>query len=563
MIEQLKASQSLVDLATVLGVEPKYLSYILYKIPDDQKYTTFSIPKKSGAPRTIHAPVARLRLVQTRLSELLYGCVDDLTKENPKLYRSMTGFKKGTSIADNAKRHSGRRFVFNIDLDDFFGSVHIGRVRGFFNKDRNFGLADRVALTIAQIACHEGKLPQGAPSSPIIANLVGSILDARLAKFAVENGCRYSRYADDLTFSTNLKEFPDSIAVRDEGTQGWVASERLISKLTNAGYGLNIPKTRMSLSTARQTVTGLTVNTKVNIPKEYHKNTRAMCHRLFQGNEAREDRFSLTAEEQTTASLLYVEGRLSYQYFIKNRFDLKTLKEKQDKRSSFDKTYRDFLLFKIFYRSQKKLVITEGESDSIYLDTAVKIIFPEDDDFRSIDDHNVRRKTYRVLARTSRLVDVLGLGGGTGNLIRAIVQLKDFSRSYPNLVPTQPVVILIDNDAGAKPFLKQVRSVWGASFEQGNSEPFLRIKKGLYVVRTPPVGGQEVTYIESFLPANVLNVSLGGKTFSPEDNFDTSAHFGKVRLAQYTATNAATINFGGYAPLLERVRAAWLDWQAS
>jgi hypothetical protein len=81
-------------------------------------------------------------------------------------------------------------------------------VRGFFVKDRNFALQEKVATVIAQITCHDNELPQGSPCLPVISNLVGHLLDTRLARFAKFHKCTYSRYADDITFSTNRKEYP-------------------------------------------------------------------------------------------------------------------------------------------------------------------------------------------------------------------------------------------------------------------------------------------------------------------------------------------------------------------
>ena len=102
-----------------------------------------------------------------------------------------------------------RRWVFNLDLEDFFPSINFGRVRGFLLKNRDFRAeSEHRATVISQIACHENSLPQGSPCSPVISNLVAHLLDMRLVRLASSVGCTYSRYADDLTFSTNKKIFP-------------------------------------------------------------------------------------------------------------------------------------------------------------------------------------------------------------------------------------------------------------------------------------------------------------------------------------------------------------------
>ena len=175
--------------------------------PRPNKYTTFQIPKRNGGQRTIKAPVDALKLLQRKLSDLLQDCVDEVNIANKRKDRTANGFKRKRSIVTNARQHRHRRWVFNLDLEDFFPSINFGRVRGFLLKNRDFELHEDVATVIAQIACHENSLPQGSPCSPVISNLIAHLLDMRLVKLASEAGCAYSRYADDLTFSTNKKEF--------------------------------------------------------------------------------------------------------------------------------------------------------------------------------------------------------------------------------------------------------------------------------------------------------------------------------------------------------------------
>lgn len=103
-----------------------------------------------------------------------------------KGYRSKTAhaFIKGRGIITNAKIHRKKRFVINLDLENFFGSIHFGRVKGFFQKNKYFNMLPEIATIIAQLTCYKGCLPQGAPSSPIISNLICQILDLRLRKIA-------------------------------------------------------------------------------------------------------------------------------------------------------------------------------------------------------------------------------------------------------------------------------------------------------------------------------------------------------------------------------------------
>ncbi len=116
----------------------------------------------------------------------------------------------------NAIMHINQKNVLNIDLKDFFDSFNFGRVRGFFIKNNHFKLDHHIATVIAQIACYDNKLPQGSTCSPVITNLITHSLDIKLASLARKHSCIYSRYADDMTFSTRKSVFPSQI-MRQEG----------------------------------------------------------------------------------------------------------------------------------------------------------------------------------------------------------------------------------------------------------------------------------------------------------------------------------------------------------
>jgi RNA-directed DNA polymerase len=278
----LKAAVSLRDVADLLEFQSKALAYILYKKPSATKYNSFDVPKRGGGVRSIKAPAAELALLQRRLSDLLQNCVEEINISRNRKDSLAHGFKRHRSIITNAVKHQKRRYVFNIDLLDFFPSINFGRIRGFFIKDANFLLHEKVATVLAQIACHENGLPQGAPSSPVISNLVGHVLDIRLCKIASANGCTYSRYADDITFSTNKPEFPSNIAKRSAGTlHEWEVGDQLQEAVVSAGFVINPLKTRMQYRSSRQAVTGLIVNRKLNVRSEYRRIVRAMAHRLF------------------------------------------------------------------------------------------------------------------------------------------------------------------------------------------------------------------------------------------------------------------------------------------
>ncbi len=278
----LKSATTLHEVAALLRFKPSTLSFILYKKGDASKYKKFDISKRYGGTRQICAPLADLKLVQRRLSDILQNCVEEINKVNSRDDRIAHGFKRNRSIITNAKEHRNRRYVFNVDLKNFFSSINFGRIRGFFIKDKDFLLHTNVATVLAQIACYENALPQGSPCSPVISNLIGHVLDIQLVRLALNTGCTYSRYADDLTFSTNKSDFPVSIAKRtgvDE--HKWIPGKELARLIQKSGFEINPFKTRMQYRDSRQEVTGLVVNSKVNVRCEYRHTVRAMVHRLF------------------------------------------------------------------------------------------------------------------------------------------------------------------------------------------------------------------------------------------------------------------------------------------
>ncbi|WP_428654177.1 reverse transcriptase domain-containing protein [Runella sp.] len=180
--------------------------YADYRLSSNKRYRHFTIKKKNGKERQIAAPASGLKLIQ-RCLNLIFGAIYE-----PKSY--VTGFVNEKSIVDNANIHVGKRYVFNIDLQDFFPSITVYRIKAVlgiepFNliNDRDF-----LAFTISNLCCIENPqnkavLPQGAPTSPILSNIASQKLDRRLNGLAKKVGCKYSRYADDITFSADMDIF--------------------------------------------------------------------------------------------------------------------------------------------------------------------------------------------------------------------------------------------------------------------------------------------------------------------------------------------------------------------
>lgn len=229
-------------------------------------YTEFTVPKRAGGTRRINAPDRALKAVQRRILRRLLARL--------RAHPAAMGFERGRSIVTNALPHVGKAVVLRMDLQDFFGTTSARRVRDYF---RRIGWNGEAADLLTRLCTHEGGLPQGAPTSPRLSNLVNHKLDARLAGLARRFGATYTRYADDLTFSFAAD---DAAAVRAviRGTRKIVGT---------AGYTTH-KRRKLNVRRAyqRQTVTGLVVNHSANLPRQTRRWLRAVEHHLAAGSKA-------------------------------------------------------------------------------------------------------------------------------------------------------------------------------------------------------------------------------------------------------------------------------------
>ena len=230
------------EFADFLGIQRKTLTYVLYEVGVDSFYKSFDIPKKDGSQRHIHAPTGILKAIQKNLADALYDYQKAIRTENDIKANISHAFEKEKGIITNAQIHRNKRFVLCFDLKDYFESFHFGRVLGFFENNRDFKLPREVAVIIAQITCYNGFLPQGAPSSPVITNLISQIMDYRLLRISKKFHLDYTRYADDLTFSTNDKHFLNR---KDEFI------EEICAEVTSSGFLIKEAKTRLIFKDSR------------------------------------------------------------------------------------------------------------------------------------------------------------------------------------------------------------------------------------------------------------------------------------------------------------------------
>ena len=265
------------ELRVWLGSRPMWAS--------DYDYRRFTVPKRHGGSRSIEAPSDKLKALQRRV---LWRMLEPLA-----LRPCATAFVRGRSIVDNARPHVGQGVVINLDLADFFGSISVERVQQVFGAH---GWDAEAAAILARICTSDGRLPQGAPTSPALSNLVCRRLDARLSALAAKARGQYTRYADDLTFSfaafghNRRRSPPRPRAAGDHVRHRRPAgpSRSLINKIgqiiVDEGFRIQRKKRiRVQRAHQRQTATGLVVNQRLNAPRATRRLVRAMQHRARLG----------------------------------------------------------------------------------------------------------------------------------------------------------------------------------------------------------------------------------------------------------------------------------------
>ena len=203
----------------------------------------------------------------------------------------------------------GQNWVLNVDVKDFFPSITSGRIKAIMQIEP-IGAQESVAGILASLCSYNGLLPQGSPASPAITNLVCQRLDRRLETFALSKGCRYSRYADDITFSNSEHVFKGDFFRRME-------------QITrDEGFVFNIKKTRLLGKSMRQEVTGVTVNEKLNVSRKYIHEVRAMVHNFkTKGIEHCQSQMDALRGNQTNNFVSVLHGKLLFLSMVRGDTD--------------------------------------------------------------------------------------------------------------------------------------------------------------------------------------------------------------------------------------------------
>lgn len=224
-------------------------------------YHVFKIPKRTpGKFRIIANPHPQLKHVQRQITNNFLALLPT--------HESVTGFKKGVKQRDTAKLHSGRDVIMTVDIENYFPSITQEKICKTFEM---LGFNNEISNLISELVTFHAKLPQGAPSSPAVSNIVGSVLfDSNLARAAKKHGYDYSRYADDLIFSSTSKE----IAKVPNGPDRLQEDVRAICE--EAGFRINPQKVHIMRKHKRQTVLGQVVNTEPNLTQRTYKTLKAI-----------------------------------------------------------------------------------------------------------------------------------------------------------------------------------------------------------------------------------------------------------------------------------------------
>jgi RNA-directed DNA polymerase len=292
-----------------LGVSPPELKKIWWY--RGKMYRQFSIAKGLGKTRVICAPDRRLKILQRKLAPLL-----------GQIYRvrnPVHGFVLDRSVKTNAEAHGARRFVLNLDLQHFFPTITENRIVGLLSS---VGLERRVAEIVARLACYDGHLPQGAPTSPVLSNMICYRLDTELLRIAKSARAIYTRYADDITFSGYQPPVP--LFEAGPPPVGKFSPDLLAAALRDAiqgnGFTVNPHKLHYADRNSRRIVTGVKINSGLNVDRRYVRNIRAKLSSIERhGLEASQATYSSKGGKGDIRS--HIRGKIAYVGHLKGLAD--------------------------------------------------------------------------------------------------------------------------------------------------------------------------------------------------------------------------------------------------
>lgn len=267
----------------------KYSARTLYSLSNaiESHYCEVSIPKKNGGERILHVPDKVLKSVQRSIAR-------NLLFYEPVSKHAMA-YRVGRSIATNAKYHVGKAIILKLDISKFFDHITYNMIKEKVFDAERFSEANRVLLSV--LCTYKNVTPQGAPTSPVISNIVLRDFDEIVGSFCEERHILYTRYCDDMTFSGSFETEEIIDLVRTE--------------LRKEGFRLNEDKTIVLSSGQRMEVTGLVVNEKMSVPKNYKKKIRQEMYYCFKNGVEDHLKFS-NSKESADKYIRELQGRINY-----------------------------------------------------------------------------------------------------------------------------------------------------------------------------------------------------------------------------------------------------------
>lgn len=583
------------ELAIFLDIPLRKLTHILYCEKPNNLYHSFEIKKKNGGTRHIDAPDDELIGLQYRIAKALEDYEEKLRSDKNIKSLISHAFEKNKSIMTNAQIHINKRVIINLDLKDFFPSIHFGRILGFFTKNKDYNLSYEVAVILAQLCCIDGHLPQGAPTSPILSNMLCRILDIRILKIAKKYKVDYTRYADDLTFSTNNKAF---LEIQNEFLN------EIKDEIKRAGFDVNDKKTRIQYRNSKQEVTGLIVNKKINVDRRYYRETRAMANSLYTNNEFfidgkrgtinqlegrfsfinQIDKFNNKLDKSTPFSVKLQNGNEeNFRRFSISQHDFRTLCGREEE-------YRKFLFYKYFYSNKKPLILTEGKTDIRYIKAALKKVALEDKngEYFELVNYIDNKFEFKIsfFNRSKKFFYLFNIGVDGGDEWQKLYNYysgRDNYKNYYNYFyeksktkPSNPVIVIYDNEIEEKdtPLYKFVNYISSTTEEKDKlkrgefinlknfSQPCKKNKNkerkytvvensNIYILAPQRIEDKK-TEMEDLFDKKTQDTVINGRKFSRKD-VDKEKYYNKDIFSNYIMANYKTIDFSNFMPLLNNI----------
>ena len=271
----------------------KYKNVLYYLSNNiDGNYIEYEIPKRNGKFRTIYEPSEILKTVQRNI---LHNIL-----EEKRVSKYATAYKKGISLKDNALPHVNNKIILKLDIKNFFDNITFNMVYKKCFREEIYTKSFGILLT--KLCTYNNKLPQGAPTSSYISNIIMREFDEVIGKYCFSNNINYTRYSDDLTFSGNFNVSYVINLVKDE--------------LKRNGFKLNYNKIHVIRNNKRQVVTGIVVNEKINMCKEYKRKIRQEMYYIKKyGLSEHLNKLKISNKDKYLNNLL---GRINFVFDVTN-----------------------------------------------------------------------------------------------------------------------------------------------------------------------------------------------------------------------------------------------------